>query len=128
MRIDCVLSLKHCWQHLKTFAGINFAVKRGEVLLKNLFCFELHEAEKLRDTYSSWIGKEAHVGKGIKEKLHEIKVKPRRSNVKAPNKFYHVEFVFDNKTFSAQEFLFHNGLQNSYHPFIRAEKQTKLSL
>jgi hypothetical protein len=103
-------------------------VKREEVLLKNLFYFELHEAEKLRETYSSWIGKEAHVGKGTTEKLREIQIKPRRTNVKTPSKFYHVQFVFENKTFSAQEFLFHNSLQNSEHPFITPEKQNKLPL
>jgi hypothetical protein len=96
--------------------------------VKNLFYFKLHEAEKLRDTYTSWIGKEAHVGKGMKEMLLKIRIKPRRSNVKKPEKLYHVEFVFDNKTFSAQEFLFHNSLQHSDHPLINIGRQSKLPL
>jgi hypothetical protein len=113
---------------LKTQAGINFAAVDREVKLKNLFYFELHEAEKLRDTYTSWIGREAHVGKGMTEKLREIRIKPRRGSPGKHNKFYHVEFAFDNKTFSAQEFLFHNSLQSSGYPFIGPERQTRLIL
>jgi hypothetical protein len=96
--------------------------------VKNLFYFELHEAEKLRNTYTSWIGKEAHVGKGITEKLREIQIRPRNGRTKKPEKLYHVDFVFDNKIFSAHEFLFHNSLHKEEHPLINSEKKNSFPL
>lgn len=97
--------------------------------LKNLFYYKLEEAEKLRQNYSSWIGKEAHVGKGNKGVLRSITIKPTRAigGSKKPEKVYKVEFEFEfNKRFSAFEFLFHNSLMSTFnHPYILNKKKDK---
>jgi hypothetical protein len=81
--------------------------------MRNLYYYRLDQAEEIIQTYSSWIGKPAHIGRGLKETLKAIKVQEKRAprNLKGSQKLYRVEFEFTNeKKFSAHEFLFHNGL------------------
>ncbi len=88
----------------------------------NLYYYKLEEAEKLKETYSSWIGKQAHIGKGVKDTLQAITIKPKRGlGQYDANKIYKVEFQFGTKKrFSAHEFLFHNSLVTTYYnPYIR---------
>jgi len=94
--------------------------------LKNLFYYKLEEAEQIRQNYSSWIGKEAHVGKGNKGVLMSITIKPKREpkQVKKQQRVYKVEFEFEAKRkFSAFEFLFHNSQMSTFnHPYITKKK------
>lgn len=80
--------------------------------MKSLFYFKREEAERLKDTYSSWIGKQAHTGKGKKQVLININIVQRKlykGSRDASN--YRIEFLFDNNvTLSAYEFLFYNSL------------------
>jgi hypothetical protein len=83
--------------------------------MKNLFYFNWEEAENMKKIYSSWIGREAHTGKGKKQTLTNIVVTQSRQTGLGPEPFYHVEFIFDNtKTLSAYEFLFYNSLVGVY--------------
>ena len=89
----------------------------------NIYYYKLEEAEKIKETYSSWIGKEAHVGRGVKDKLKTITIEATR-NLNLYNKtdkFYKVEFKFEKeKSFSAHEFLFHNSLITAYNnPYFK---------
>jgi hypothetical protein len=79
--------------------------------VKNLYYYKLEEATELRKKYLPWIGKEAHIGRGIKSVLTNIYIREIKSvSAPASEKNYLVEFEFDSKKFSALEFLFHNSL------------------
>lgn len=97
--------------------------------LKNLFYYKLEEAEQIMQNYSSWIGKEAHVGKGTKGVLQSITIKPKRVTGLGTKteKVYKVEFEFEsNRRFSAFEFLFHNSLMSTFnHPYILNKKKDR---
>ena len=84
--------------------------------MKNLFYYKLEQAEEIRSTYNSWVGKQAHVGLGMTGTLKSIRIKPKRiKNQHDSNKLFKVEFEFDNNVkFSAHEFMFYNGLMR--HP------------
>lgn len=81
--------------------------------------FSSEEAEELKRTYSSWLGKQAHVGNGVTDTLLSIRIVPGKT-YPAKKKVFLVEFEFSNgKKFSAPEFLFYNGLlKNDFHPLI----------
>jgi hypothetical protein len=97
--------------------------------MRNLFYYRLEEAEKIIETYRSWIGREAHIGRGCKETLKSIVIKPKRgsTSVTKPAELYRVEFEFETKKkFSAREFFFHNSLTETIPPpFSRAKKNRK---
>jgi hypothetical protein len=79
--------------------------------MRNLFYYHLEQAEEIRQTYSSWVGKNAHVGMGVTCTLLSINIKPKKVRSGKPPQLYKVEFKFDNNIkFSAHEFLFYNGL------------------
>jgi hypothetical protein len=74
---------------------------------------KMEEAEELKRTYSSWIGKRAHIGKGQTDTLQAIHVQPKRTfkGHRPGKELYRVEFEFSNKKrYSAIEFLFYNSL------------------
>lgn len=82
--------------------------------MENSFYYKLEEAEQLKQTYTSWIGREAHVGKGEKQRLHSIKILSSKSPITA----YRVEFIFGNgQSLNAPEFLYRNGLVQSFKHF-----------
>jgi hypothetical protein len=86
--------------------------------MPHLYYYKLEEAEKIKSTYESWIGKEAHVGKGVKETLQSINIKERQTFIREykTETFFKVEFEFETKKrFSAHEFLIHNNLIPIYH-------------
>jgi hypothetical protein len=97
--------------------------------MKNLYYYKLHEAENIKKAFASWIGKEAHIGKGLKEKLTAIHLKPKREykHLKRQSNFYRVEFEFETqKIFSAHEFFFHNSLiPLAHNPFISSATTNK---
>jgi hypothetical protein len=97
-----------------TLDGMKFAIKLRGLKMKNLFYFKLEDAEHMRKTYSSWIGKEAHTGKGKKQTLTGINIIQRRLHKPlAQDAIYKIEFIFDGqKKLSAYEFLFYNSLVN----------------
>jgi hypothetical protein len=98
--------------------------------MKNLFYYRLEEAEKIKETYNSWIGKEAHIGKGLTGKLKSIIIKPKQKLNIREEKLYSVEFEFNtNRKFSAHEFLFHNGLiATPSHPLVQLKKEAEFPL
>lgn len=72
--------------------------------------YTLAEAEEIRQTYASWVGKTAHIGAGSHELLKNISI---RSNSDDPlnGESFLVEFEFENgRSFSAYEFSVNNGL------------------
>jgi hypothetical protein len=79
-------------------------------LMKRAHYYTLAEAEEIRQTYSSWVGKTAHIGAGSHELLKNISIRSNSDNF--PNgKSLVVEFEFENgRTFSAYEFSVNNGL------------------
>jgi hypothetical protein len=97
--------------------------------MKNLYYYRLEDAEEIRRSFASWIGKKAHIGKGQVETLKTIIIKQKRqiSSAVASIKFYRVEFVFENrKRLSAQEFLYHNSVTATpYHPLIVKSRDVK---
>lgn len=74
--------------------------------------FKLEDAENLKQTYSSWIGKPAHVGNGASDILKEITITPKNS-MSLARKSYAVQFEFINAKLHAIEFLKNNGLSIS---------------
>jgi hypothetical protein len=81
--------------------------------MHKLYYYKLKEAEELRQTYVSWIGKKAHVGNGITSVLKTISVKPKRhfSPLKKQKELYRILFEFDGGyKLNTYEFLFHNSL------------------
>lgn len=85
------------------------------------YYYRLCEAEKLKQTYSSWINKRAHVGDGEYAVLKGIIIKPKRTvktRVSTENLFI-VKFEFLNtKRIDAWLFLKNNGLSHSNEPEI----------
>lgn len=81
-------------------------------MAKGTYYYRLCEAEKLKQTYSSWIDKDAHFGAGQIEVLKQIIIKPKRSSkVKSVENLFTVKFEFKNaETLDAFEFLSNNGL------------------
>ncbi len=71
--------------------------------------FKLEDAENLKQTYSSWIGKPAHVGNGESDILKEITITPK-DQMSLARKNYFVQFEFVNAKLHAIEFLKNNGL------------------
>ncbi|MGZ3884360.1 MAG: hypothetical protein ACXVPQ_11075 [Bacteroidia bacterium] len=75
--------------------------------------FRLPEANELKQTYSSWIGKKAYVGGGKMETLKDIIIKPSKDIIVfgKSEKGHAVYFEFENKKrLSAYSFLIVNGL------------------
>lgn len=74
--------------------------------------YRFEEAEDLQNKYSSWIGRDAHTGKGKKQALKSITItegpllRPAQDAT-----LCQVEFIFDDGTvLSAYEFLLYNSL------------------
>jgi hypothetical protein len=89
------------------------ASDKKEIVVKKLHYYKLSEAEELKRTYSSWIGKKAHAGNGSISTLKSITIKQKRSarTVDANDHSFIVEFEFENRIrFRADEFLNNNGL------------------
>jgi hypothetical protein len=82
--------------------------------MKNAFHYTgFSEADELKRTYSSWIGKKAHIGDGQMETLKSIIIKGSRSTtISGKNeRHYTVYFEFENKKrLSAATFLAVNSL------------------
>jgi hypothetical protein len=81
----------------------------------------IEQAEELRRKYNSWIGKNAHIGKGVTDTLLGIHLVPKiHYKETEAERLYRIEFEFRNqKRYSAAEFLFYNGLDPAaFHPFI----------
>jgi hypothetical protein len=90
-------------------------VKEGVIMARRKYYYNLHEAEELKQTFSSWINKVAHIGNGQISILKEIKIRPKRTLFKQDpaSQVYHVEFQFINaKKIDASHFLITNGLTN----------------
>lgn len=82
--------------------------------------FKLPEANELKQTYSSWIGKKAYMTDGKMETLQSITVRPSGDiSIRGQHeKGYVVDFEFANKKrLSANEFLEANGLAPVHHSF-----------
>jgi hypothetical protein len=76
--------------------------------------YSLEDAKEIMNTFTSWIGKKAHVGDGTTEVLKAIEIKESSRVVKAlaPQKKYMINFRFEGrKKFAAAEFLRVNGLE-----------------
>ncbi len=79
--------------------------------------YKFEEAQELKQTFSSWINKTAHIGNGRQDVLKRTIITPRRiQNVLKKEKFYIVKFEFtNNNKVDAHSFLMNNGLgQSSY--------------
>jgi hypothetical protein len=74
--------------------------------------FKLEDAETIKQTYSSWIGKPAHVGNGESDILKKITIVPKNV-VSLARKNYFVKFEFSHAKLHAIEFLKNNGLNLS---------------
>jgi hypothetical protein len=72
----------------------------------------LPEAQEIKQTYSSWIGKKSHIGMGRQEVLKDITLKPGKpiSVGESVEPGYYLEFVFENKVLNVYEFTVSNGL------------------
>lgn len=81
-------------------------------MAKGIYYYRLCEAEKLKQTYSSWIDKDAHIGAGRIEVLKQIIIRPKRAlKVKNDEKLFSVKFEFKNQEIlDAFDFLSNNGL------------------
>jgi hypothetical protein len=72
----------------------------------------LNEAQEIKQTFASWIGKKVHIGKGKLELLKAILINSRimiRTSERSENGFY-LEFVFENSKLNVYEFTICNGL------------------
>lgn len=80
---------------------------------KTSYQYKWEDAEILKQTYSSWIGKPAHVGKGESDILTKITIKARKKITLFENAEvnYHVQFVFTKYKLNAPDFLKNNGLK-----------------
>lgn len=76
------------------------------------FYFLREEAERLKETYSSWLNKMAYTDKGKLSRLKKITIKPRRTFFEQDPALqtYYVEFHFESRTIDASHFLLSNGL------------------
>lgn len=86
-------------------------------MARRKFYYKLEEAEELKQTFTSWINKMAHVGNGQLSILKDIIIKPKRTFFRQPQelKTYYVEFRFNNsKAIDASHFLISNGLNNAF--------------
>jgi hypothetical protein len=74
--------------------------------------FNLEQAENIRNTYSSWIGRKAHIGNGSTDFLTDIQLKPRHEfRPFRSEKLYSIQFVFEGgQKFFAHDFFLYNGL------------------
>jgi hypothetical protein len=75
--------------------------------------YKFEEADSLKQTFSSWIGKLAHTGGGKVDILENISIRPKesRSLSKSATEAYVVQFEFKNSgNVNAFEFLKNNGL------------------
>lgn len=82
-------------------------------MAREIYYYRLCEAEKLRETYSSWINKEAHIGAGEIGILKKIHIKPTRAVKDNPDteSLFSVKFEFANaRKLDAFLFLKNNGL------------------
>jgi hypothetical protein len=95
--------------------------------MKNLYYYRLEDAEQIKLTFNSWIGKKAHIGKGIVEILKSITIKQKKqiSSTSGQEEFYLVEFEFENgQVLSAHEFFYHNSINTSpNYPVILKTQQ-----
>jgi hypothetical protein len=101
----------------------------GLTTMKNLFYYRLEDAQQIKSTFASWIGKQAHIGNGRVETLKAIAIRPKRQirSISKSREFFKVEFEFEGeKKFSVHEFIFHNSLESIHnHPLIASKKQVK---
>ncbi|MCW3077297.1 MAG: hypothetical protein JWO32_1906 [Bacteroidetes bacterium] len=77
--------------------------------------YTLLEAEKLKQTYSSWINKKAHLSEGQFEILKRITIKPApvSTDKQHADLLHSVQFEFTNsRKVDAKMFLINNGLAN----------------
>lgn len=75
--------------------------------------YTLLEAEKLKQTYSSWINKKAHLSEGAFEILKRITIKPApiATDSQHTDLLHSVHFEFTNsRKVDANMFLINNGL------------------
>lgn len=86
------------------------------------YFYRLCEAEKIKQTYSSWINKRAHLGKGQFEILKTISVNAAQARKQAgEDALFSVKFEFWNgQKIDAWHFLKNNGLTNHPAP-VKAE-------
>lgn len=89
--------------------------------------YTLREAEEIRHTYSSWIGKKAFIEGSRQETLKRIIVRPAiELNPRAEAEDgYLVEFEFSNRKITGSyEFMTSNGLSPSLaRPLARRRRQ-----
>lgn len=81
------------------------------------YYYKLQEAEELKQTFSSWVNKVAHIGNGQLSVLKEIVIKPKKVILQQPPELqtYNVEFRFTNsRVLDAGHFLMTNGLRGSF--------------
>lgn len=87
-------------------------------MAREIYYYRLCDAEKLKQTYSSWINKEAHIGAGEIGILRRIIIKSKRSFKIMPGSenLFSVKFEFNNsKKLDAFIFLKNNGLNSGEH-------------
>lgn len=80
--------------------------------MKNYLNYKSEDAENLKKTYSSWIGRGAHTGHGKTQVLKDIIItKHQLERPLEDTAIYKVEFVFENgDTLNSYEFLNYNSL------------------
>jgi hypothetical protein len=73
----------------------------------------LTEAQEIKQTYYSWIGKRSHIGMGKQEILKDITLKAGRAIAvgEALEQGYYLEFIFETKMLNVYEFTVSNGLR-----------------
>jgi hypothetical protein len=97
--------------------------------MDKLYYHKLDEAEELRRSYASWIGKRAHVGNGRTAILLAISIKQKRNlnASKQAEELYRIQFEFDTShKLSSFEFLFYNGFvsSNEIGNFIKRDQNS----
>jgi hypothetical protein len=93
------------------------------------FYFLWEEAQRLKETYSSWLNKVAYIDKGKLSELKKIAIKPKRTFLKQDQTIqtYHVEFHFESKIIDASHFLLSNGLSITNNILSSANRKSKSS-
>jgi hypothetical protein len=75
--------------------------------------FNLEQAESIKNTYSSWVGRKAHIGNGYTSVLTDIQIKQKREfrAFRTSERLYSIQFYFEGgQKFHADDFFLHNGL------------------
>ncbi|MBA3663098.1 MAG: hypothetical protein H0W61_02680 [Bacteroidetes bacterium] len=80
--------------------------------MKSFPNYKKEEAQNLKNTYTSWIGRDAHTGNGKKKILKDINIsQDKLLEPLTDSAVYKVDFIFEGNTvLDAYEFLSYNSL------------------